>query len=121
MAFSLPPELLASAADITLPNLLEAQERLEAEAREVLPYSFDECTFSKGAIRQSVWSCMGESRAYYPKGAGACMVGEWARTGSLGAAAGNSKPKLTPDCGEKGVCYGCSISCHSGTSSHLHR
>ncbi|CAK9786946.1 hypothetical protein CC85DRAFT_286164 [Cutaneotrichosporon oleaginosum] len=75
MAFSLPPELLASAADITLPNLLEAQERLEAEAREVLPYSFDECTFSKGAIRQSVWSCM--------------------------------------DCGNKGVCYGCSIACHS--------
>ncbi|BEJ14368.1 hypothetical protein CspHIS471_0401350 [Cutaneotrichosporon sp. HIS471] len=74
MAFLLP-ELLASAADITLPNLLEAQDRLEAEAREVLPYSFDECTFSKGAIRQSVWSCV--------------------------------------DCGEKGVCYGCSISCHS--------
>ncbi|GMK58788.1 hypothetical protein CspeluHIS016_0602300 [Cutaneotrichosporon spelunceum] len=74
MAFILP-ELLASTADVTLPNLLEAQERLEAEARQVLPYSFDECTFPKGAIRQSVWSCM--------------------------------------DCGEKGVCYGCSISCHS--------
>lgn len=60
MAFSmLPPELLASAADITLPNLVAAQDRLAEEAREVLPYSFDECTYSKGSIRQSIWSCLG--------------------------------------------------------------
>ncbi|RSH78307.1 uncharacterized protein EHS24_002776 [Apiotrichum porosum] len=78
-AFSvLPTDYLATqpgSSEMTLQNLIDTQDRLAEEAREVLPYSFDECTYSKGYLRQSVWSCL--------------------------------------DCGEKGVCYGCSISCHS--------
>lgn len=44
---------------MTLQNLIDTQDRLAEEAREVLPYSFDECTYSKGYLRQSVWSCLG--------------------------------------------------------------
>lgn len=76
--------------EVTLPSLIEEQDRLAEEAREVLPYSFDECTFSKGPLRQSVWSCLGKL-AY------AVIVAD------------------ISDCNEKGVCYGCSISCHAGT------
>ena len=74
-----PPDLLTKqppTSELDLPSLLEASERLADEAKEALPYSFDECTWSKGYLRQGVWGCV--------------------------------------DCGEKGVCYGCSISCHSG-------
>ncbi|KAL7422274.1 hypothetical protein Q5752_002920 [Cryptotrichosporon argae] len=74
----LPPDYLASlppSAELTLPALLETQDRLSAEAREACPYSFDECSYGRGHVRQSVWSCL--------------------------------------DCGEKGVCYGCSIACHT--------
>ena len=80
----LPSGYLASrppASEITMQHLLETQQRLAEEAREALPYAFDECTYSKGYLRQSVWSCL--------------------------------------DCSKEqgvdvGVCYGCSISCHSG-------
>ncbi|WWD01501.1 hypothetical protein V866_008445 [Kwoniella sp. B9012] len=74
----LPTSYLASqppSSEITLQSLIDTSDRMAEEAREALPYSFDECTYAKGYLRQSVWSCL--------------------------------------DCGEKGVCYGCSISCHS--------
>ncbi|WVF72282.1 hypothetical protein IAT40_007094 [Kwoniella sp. CBS 6097] len=74
----LPTAYLASqppSSEITLQSLIDTSDRMAEEAREALPYSFDECTYDKGYLRQSVWSCL--------------------------------------DCGEKGVCYGCSISCHS--------
>ncbi|WWC90124.1 uncharacterized protein L201_005057 [Kwoniella dendrophila CBS 6074] len=74
----LPTSYLASqspSSEITLQSLIDTSDRMAEEAREALPYSFDECTYDKGYLRQSVWSCL--------------------------------------DCGEKGVCYGCSISCHS--------
>ncbi|WRT67041.1 uncharacterized protein IL334_004007 [Kwoniella shivajii] len=74
----LPTSYLASqppSSEITLQSLIDTSDRMAEEAREALPYSFDECTFDKGYLRQSVWSCL--------------------------------------DCGEKGVCYGCSISCHA--------
>ncbi|KAK8869888.1 hypothetical protein IAR55_000456 [Kwoniella newhampshirensis] len=74
----LPTNYLASqppSSEITLQSLIDASDRMAEEAREALPYSFDECTYNKGYLRQSVWSCL--------------------------------------DCGEKGVCYGCSISCHA--------
>lgn len=64
--------------EVSIQSLIDTSDALAEEAREVLPYSFDECTYSKGYLRQAVWSCI--------------------------------------DCGEKGVCYGCSISCHAGTS-----
>jgi E3 ubiquitin-protein ligase UBR7 len=69
-----------ASSETTLRALLDRSEQLAEEAREALPYSFDECTYNKGYLRQSVWSCI--------------------------------------DCGEKGVCYGCSISCHAGTSTN---
>ncbi|WVQ98647.1 hypothetical protein IAU59_005778 [Kwoniella sp. CBS 9459] len=74
----LPTAYLASqppSSEITLQSLIDTSDRMAEEAREALPYSFDECTYDKGYLRQSVWSCL--------------------------------------DCGEKGVCYGCSISCHA--------
>ncbi|RXK38313.1 hypothetical protein M231_04355 [Tremella mesenterica] len=75
----LPPGYLESQPpqrEITMQNLLDTQQRLSEQAREALPYAFDECTYDKGYLRQSIWSCL--------------------------------------DCGENvGVCYGCSISCHS--------
>lgn len=46
--------------EVTLPSLIEEQDRLAEEAREVLPYSFDECTWAKGPLRQNVWSCLGK-------------------------------------------------------------
>jgi E3 ubiquitin-protein ligase UBR7 len=65
-----------SQGEVSIQSLVDSSDALAEEAREVLPYSFDECTYSKGYLRQSIWSCK--------------------------------------DCGEKGVCYGCSISCHAG-------
>jgi hypothetical protein len=62
--------------EVSLQSLIESSDALAEEAREVLPYSFDECTYTKGYLRQAIWACL--------------------------------------DCGEKGVCYGCSISCHAG-------
>lgn len=65
---------------ISIQSVIDSSEALAEEAREVLPYSFDECTYAKGYLRQAIWSCI--------------------------------------DCNGKGVCYGCSIACHSG-ESHL--
>lgn len=50
----------ASAADhvTTLQSVLNHQAELEAEAREIMPYAFDECTYDKGALKQSVWACL---------------------------------------------------------------
>lgn len=59
MSGFLPPELLASASDITLPSLIDAQDRYAEAAREIMPYSFDSCTYTKGYLRQSIWSCLG--------------------------------------------------------------
>lgn len=67
--------------EVSIQSLIDSSEALAEEAKEVLPYSFDECTYSKGYLRQAIWSCI--------------------------------------DCEGKGVCYGCSISCHAGElSSH---
>lgn len=59
----LSPDVLRGRAledEVTLPSLIEEQDRLAEEAREVLPYSFDECTWAKGPLRQNVWSCLGK-------------------------------------------------------------
>jgi len=76
--FAVTPSDILTGADeeIDLVTLVDKQDALAAEAREVLPYKSDECTYVRGPLRQSVFSCL--------------------------------------DCGEKGVCYGCSISCHAG-------
>ena len=62
----LSPEYLASqppSSEITMQNLIDTSERMADEAKEIMPYSFDECTFSKGHLRQSIWSCLGERMA----------------------------------------------------------
>jgi hypothetical protein len=62
----LPAGYLASqppSSEITMQSLLETQDRMAEEAREVMPYSFDECTYPKGYLRQAVWSCIGESQS----------------------------------------------------------
>lgn len=46
-------------SETTLQNLIDTSEAMAEEAREVLPYSFDECTYSKGYLRQAIWSCLG--------------------------------------------------------------
>lgn len=52
---NLPPD-----TEVTLDSLVQAQERLADEAKEAMPYAFDECSYEKGYLRQSVWSCIGE-------------------------------------------------------------
>lgn len=91
----LPSNYLSSqnpSSEITLQSLIDVSDRMANEAKEALPYNFDECSYSKGYLRQSVWSCLGASRS---------------KNGTYAA-------DIAADCGEKGVCYGCSISCHSG-------
>lgn len=41
----------------TAQDLIEQQERLEAQANEAIPYSVDECTHAQGYIRQLVYAC----------------------------------------------------------------
>ncbi|KAL2855012.1 putative zinc finger in N-recognin-domain-containing protein [Aspergillus pseudoustus] len=69
----------------TAKEFIESQMRLEADAREVLPYSFNSCTQNLGPLRQSLFACL------------TC-----------------NPPPTTPDAPftAAGVCYSCSISCH---------
>ncbi|KAG8629280.1 hypothetical protein KVT40_003145 [Elsinoe batatas] len=75
-----------SAADSqTAQEYIAEQMRLEADAKEALPYQFDSCTKALGALRQSLFSCL------------TC----------------NPPPKALNDpYSAAGVCYSCSISCH---------
>lgn len=60
----LPSSYLANlppGSEVTLESLVQAQDRLADEAREAMPYAFDECSYEKGYVRQSVWSCIGAS------------------------------------------------------------
>ncbi|KAF3491291.1 mlo2 [Arthroderma uncinatum] len=69
----------------TASDFINEQLRLEADAREALPYSFDNCTRPLGALRQSLFSCI------------TC----------------NPPPNdTTAPYIPAGVCYSCSISCH---------
>ena len=43
---------------ISIQSVIDSSEALAEEAREVLPYSFDECTYSKGYLQQAIWSCV---------------------------------------------------------------
>ncbi|KAK7746381.1 hypothetical protein SLS53_002340 [Cytospora paraplurivora] len=59
--------------------------QLEADAREALPYSIEDCTKDLGALRQSVFSCL------------TC----------------NPTPtKSTDPYNAAGICYACSVQCH---------
>jgi len=52
---SIPPD---STAD--LQSFLDAQARLEDEAREVMPFKTGECSWERGYVKQAVWACRGE-------------------------------------------------------------
>ncbi|KAJ5153478.1 uncharacterized protein N7482_009956 [Penicillium canariense] len=69
----------------TAKEFIESQIRLEADAREVLPYSFDSCTHDLGPLRQNLFACL------------TC-----------------NPPPASPDdeYTPAAVCYSCSIACH---------
>ncbi|KAL3482236.1 putative metaphase-anaphase transition protein [Aspergillus californicus] len=69
----------------TAKEFIESQLRLEADAREVLPYSFNSCSQELGPLRQTLFACL------------TC-----------------NPPPATPDAPftAAGVCYSCSIACH---------
>lgn len=69
----------------TAQEYIQSQLKLEAEAREALPYQFDTCTRPLGPLRQSLFACL----TCNPPPASPAQV-------------------HTP----AGVCYSCSISCH---------
>ncbi|EZF30424.1 hypothetical protein H109_00590 [Trichophyton interdigitale MR816] len=69
----------------TASEFINEQLKLEADAREALPYSFDTCTRPLGALRQSLFSCL------------TCNPPPENPSSPYNAA---------------GVCYSCSISCH---------
>lgn len=69
----------------TAHDYITSQLRLEAEAREALPYQFDACTNSLGPLRQSVFACL-----------------------TCTPPPASPYQQFTP----AGVCYSCSISCH---------
>lgn len=66
---------------VTALEYIEDQDKLEREARELMPYEPDECTYTKGALRQPIFACLTCSK----------------ENGGT----------------EIGVCYLCSIQCHS--------
>ncbi|GKZ30845.1 hypothetical protein AbraIFM66950_010483 [Aspergillus brasiliensis] len=76
-------ESFSSQNSQTAKEFIESQIRLEADAREVLPYSFDTCTQDLGPLRQSLFACL------------TCNPS-------------TSEESYTP----AAVCYSCSIACH---------
>jgi len=75
----------ASEKSHTAQDYIASQLRLEADAREALPYQFDTCTKSLGPMRQSVFACL------------TCTP---------------PPASVHPQFTLAGVCYSCSISCH---------
>ncbi|KAI7203991.1 zf-UBR-domain-containing protein [Hortaea werneckii] len=75
----------ASETSHTAQDYIASQLRLEADAREALPYQFDTCTRPLGPLRQSVFACL------------TCTPPPASRY-----------QQFTP----AGLCYSCSISCH---------
>ncbi|RPA84575.1 hypothetical protein BJ508DRAFT_412642 [Ascobolus immersus RN42] len=55
---------------ITAAEYITSQLELEHEAREVLPYSFDTCTYLQGPLRQPIYSC---KTHHQPNGLGAAV------------------------------------------------
>ncbi|KAI6802450.1 zf-UBR-domain-containing protein [Hortaea werneckii] len=75
----------ASETSHTAQDYIASQLRLEADAREALPYQFDTCTRPLGPLRQSVFACL------------TCTPPPASKYQQF-------KPA--------GLCYSCSISCH---------
>ena len=51
-------EGVPSSEPFTADDLVAAQDELEREAREVLPFSFSQCTYDLGYIRQPLYACL---------------------------------------------------------------
>ncbi|KAE8324492.1 putative zinc finger in N-recognin-domain-containing protein [Aspergillus sergii] len=78
-------ESFSSQNSQTAKEFIESQMQLEADAREILPYSFDSCTKALGPLRQTLYACL------------TC----------------NPPPKTADEPHTAaGVCYSCSIACH---------
>ncbi|KAI7011302.1 zf-UBR-domain-containing protein, partial [Hortaea werneckii] len=75
----------ASETSHTAQDYIASQLRLEADAREALPYQFDTCTRPLGPLRQSVFACL-----------------------TCTPPPASKYQQFTP----AGLCYSCSISCH---------
>ncbi|KAL8681998.1 MAG: hypothetical protein Q9186_001940 [Xanthomendoza sp. 1 TL-2023] len=69
----------------TASDFIDSQLKLEADAREALPYAFDHCTQPLGPLRQNLFSC-------------------------LTCTPPSSSPSTTYT--PAAVCYSCSIACH---------
>ncbi|KAJ2548648.1 hypothetical protein EV175_004747 [Coemansia sp. RSA 1933] len=82
---------------VTAFGYLQEQADLEREAAEVLPGKFDNCTFDQGYIRQPLYACL---TCTHPPA-------EYCSSASERAAV---KEETLP----AGMCYSCSIECHSG-------
>ncbi|KAK9241426.1 hypothetical protein V1525DRAFT_393119 [Lipomyces kononenkoae] len=76
-------ESAGSPESITALDYIESQQRLEQDARDALPYDPTHCTYFDGSLRQPVYACL--------------------------TCAGKSKSNKAA----AGVCYSCSIQCHS--------
>lgn len=78
---------MAETDSITAEEFLQSQLLLEQQAREAMPFDSSECTYSMGDVRQPVFACI------------TCKED-------------NEDNKAT-DKPYVGVCYSCSIQCHS--------
>ncbi|KAF7714493.1 Uncharacterized protein PECH_000363 [Penicillium ucsense] len=78
-------ESLGSQNSQTAKEFIDSQIRLEADAREILPYSFDSCTYELGPLRQSLFACL-----------------------TCNPPPAKPDEEFTP----AAVCYSCSIACH---------
>ncbi|KAI2786216.1 hypothetical protein POX_g08598 [Penicillium oxalicum] len=78
-------ESLGSHNSQTAKEFIDSQIRLEADAREILPYSFDSCTYELGPLRQSLFACL-----------------------TCNPPPTKPEDEYTP----AAVCYSCSIACH---------
>lgn len=56
----------------TAVDYLDQQNELEREARELMPYEPNECTFIKGELRQPVFACLSCSRDNHNQPIGVC-------------------------------------------------
>ncbi|TPX66784.1 hypothetical protein CcCBS67573_g07702 [Chytriomyces confervae] len=80
---------------VTAVAFLEEQQRLVAEAAEALPHAIDTCSFARGPLTQSVYSCRTCTKD-------SSTVN---RTGTEG--------KNDAESAAIGVCYACFVQCHT--------
>ncbi|KAJ3240469.1 hypothetical protein HDU81_003610 [Chytriomyces hyalinus] len=80
---------------VTAVAFLEEQQRLVAEAAEALPHAIDTCSFARGPLTQSVYSCRTCAKDLSTEGRAATEE------------SGDAEPAAI------GVCYACFVQCHT--------